>query len=139
RTLTFEGYLQRLPDGSYALGEEVPRLLDASEVQAARQRIRPALGALRDQARAPAYFATYEDGEILVKAIQDSPRYPRIDLWVGFRDAAHATALGKCILASLDREQVRDYLARHPLHQLTSHTITSPSLLLRALEDVRSS
>src|SRR5437870_4261796 len=84
---------------------------------------RPALAALRDQARAPAYFATYEDGEIVVKAIQDSPRHPRIDMWVGFRDAAHATALGKCILACLGSEQVRDYMARHPLHQLTSHTI----------------
>src|SRR5438105_3149311 len=139
RTLTFEGYLQRLSDGSYALGDEVPRLLDAGEVQAARQRVRPALAALRDQARAPAYFATYEDGEIVVKAIQDSPRHPRIDMWVGFRDAAHATALGKSILASLGSEEVRDYLARHPLHQLTAHTITSPSLLLEALEQVRSS
>ncbi len=28
RTLTFEGYLKRLPDGSYVLGDRVPRLLN---------------------------------------------------------------------------------------------------------------
>ena len=139
RTLTFEGYLQRLADGSYVLGDEVARLLDAGELQVVRRRIRPALSALRDEARAAAYFARYEDGEIVVKDIEDSPRYPRIDLWVGFRDAAHATALGRCVLAFLDRGQVQDYLDRHPLYGLTSRTVTNSSVLLRTLDQIRSS
>jgi IclR family acetate operon transcriptional repressor len=139
RTLTFEGYLQRLEDGSYVLGDEVARLLDAGELQVVRQRVRPALTALRDEARAAAYFARYEDGEIVVKAIEDSPRYPRIDLWVGFRDAAHATALGRCVLAFLDHEAVQDYVSRHPLHALTSRTVTNTSTLFKLLDRVRSS
>src|SRR5439155_23560783 len=59
RTLTFEGYLQRLADGGYVLGDEVARLLESGDLKAVRQRIRPALAALRDEARAPAYFAIY--------------------------------------------------------------------------------
>lgn len=137
RTLTFEGYLQRLPNGCYVLGDEVARLLDQSEEQAVLQRARPALAALRDAAHAPAYLALYEEGEIIVKDIQDSARLPRIDMWVGFRDAAHATALGKCVLAYLDPEARQDYLARHPLYDLTSRTITDPSVLARVLDQVR--
>jgi IclR family transcriptional regulator, acetate operon repressor len=137
RTLTFEGYLQRLPNGSYVLGDEVARLLDQSEEQAVLQRTRPALAALRDAAHAPAYLAFYADGEIIVKDIQDSAHLPRIDMWVGFRDAAHATALGKCVLAFLDPEARQDYLARHPLYDLTSRTITDPFALARVLDQVR--
>jgi IclR family transcriptional regulator, acetate operon repressor len=137
RTLAFEGYLQRLADGSYVLGDGIARLLEPGDLQQVRQRIRPVLVALRDEARAPAYFARYEDGEVVVKDIQDSPRYPRIDLWVGFREAAHATALGRCVLAFLEPEEVDAYLAGHPLIELTSRTITRLSIFQRSLEQVR--
>ena len=55
--------------------------------------------------------------------IVDSARAPRIDLWVGIHDAAHATALGKCILGQLPASSGEDYLARHPLHDLTPRTV----------------
>src|SRR5205823_8704551 len=89
RTLTFEGYLRRLSDGRYVLGEGVIRLLDRSKPQASLSRARASLLALRDHVRAAAYLSFFEDGEIVIKDIVDTPRHPRIDLWVGFRDAAH--------------------------------------------------
>lgn len=137
RTLTFEGYLERLDDGSYVLGEEVATLLDQSRLQTLLQRTRPALAALRDIVRAPAYLAFHESGEIAVHDIQDSPATPRIDMWVAFRDAAHATALGRCVLAFLDPKERHDYLARHPLLQMTSRTITNRQALLRSLDQIR--
>jgi IclR family transcriptional regulator, acetate operon repressor len=137
RTLQFEGYLRRLGDGSYVVGDEIAKLLDQGRLQALLQRSRPALAALRDAAGAPAYLALYERGEIVVKDIQDGPRAPRIDLWVGFREAAHATALGRCVLAFLPTREQRDYLARHPLDELTPRTITTHQALRRALEQVR--
>jgi DNA-binding IclR family transcriptional regulator len=70
------------------------------------------------------YLALYVDGEIAVVEIADSPKIPSIDLWVGIHDSAHATALGKCILGVLDDDLRQDYLARHPLHQLTRRTVT---------------
>ena len=69
------------------------------------------------------YLARYVDGEIVVAEIVDSARAPRIDLWVGMHDAAHATALGKCILGQLPAAEREDYLARHPLHDLTPRTV----------------
>ena len=59
----------------------------------------------------------------MVDEIVDSARAPRIDLWVGMHDAAHATALGKCILGQLPALDREDYLARHPLHDLTPRTV----------------
>ena len=137
RTLAFEGYVQRLANGCYVVGDEVAKLLDNSECQTLLHHGRPALAALRDAAHAPVYLGFYENGEIVVKDVQDSARAPRIDLWVGFRDAAHATALGKCVLAFLDPPVRQDYLTRHPLHELTARTITNREALLRALEQVQ--
>jgi len=137
RTLTFEGYVRRLGDGSYVVGDEIAKLLDQGRLQALLQRSRPALTALRDTVDAAAYLALYERGEVVVKDIQDSPRAPRIDLWVGFREAAHATALGRCVLAFLPPAELRGYLARHPLIELTPRTVTTRAGLERALEAVR--
>jgi DNA-binding IclR family transcriptional regulator len=137
RTLTYEGYLQRRTDGSYVLGDEIATLLDTSRLQTLLERTRPALAALRDSVHAAAYLAFHESGEIVVKDIQDSAETPRIDLWVGFRDAGHATALGRCVLAFLDAKDRHDYLARHPLHEFTSRTVTSRHALLTELERIR--
>jgi DNA-binding IclR family transcriptional regulator len=139
RTLTFEGYLRRLPNGCYVLGEGVSRLLNQGSHQAALSRVRPVLAAVRDQTRAATYLSLYEDGEIVLKDLTDAPYAPRVDLWVGFRDAAHATALGKSVLASLDPVGLNDYLVRHDLAELTPHTITDAGQLLANLEQVRSS
>jgi IclR family transcriptional regulator, acetate operon repressor len=54
---------------------------------------------------------------------------PRIDFWVGVHDAAHATALGKCILGQLPGAERDDYLARHLLHDLTPRTVVDRRLL----------
>jgi IclR family transcriptional regulator, acetate operon repressor len=138
RTLSFEGYVRRMADGSYVVGDEILKLLDRGDAQTIVQHSRPALGALRDSVAAAAYLALYEGGEVVVKDIQDCPRTPRIDVWVGYRDAAHATALGKCVLAFLDPAERAGYLARHPPYALTPRTITDGHALLRSLEHARS-
>ncbi len=138
RTLTFEGYLQRLPNGLYVLGEGVARLLNQGSYQAALTRVRPVLATLRDQTRAATYLSLFEDGEIALKDISDAPYAPRVDLWVGFHDAAHATALGKAVLASLDPGDLEEYVASHRLADLTPRTITSVSALMDNLVRVRS-
>jgi len=134
RTLTYEGYLRRLDDGAFVLGDRVDGLLAEGRFQTALARARPALMALRDATAAAAYLARYGDGEITVVEIVDGPKTPRVDIWVGFQEAGHATAIGKSVLASLDPPARRDYLARHPLADLTPRTITDRDLLLHELE-----
>jgi DNA-binding IclR family transcriptional regulator len=69
--------------------------------------------------------------------IVDGARSPRVELWVGLHDSAHATALGKQILADLPADDRLDYLSRHPLSELTQHTISDRRILLGQLETPR--
>ncbi|MDL5200126.1 IclR family transcriptional regulator [Streptomyces sp. ALI-76-A] len=133
RTLVHDGYLRKLDDGGFVLGDKLQTLHTTSRGQALLSRVRPTLAALRDQLTTAAYLTFYEEGEIRVAEIVDGPRAPRVDLWVGFEDAGHATALGKSVLRELDDEARADYLSRHHLADLTPRTITSRPELLRRL------
>ncbi len=133
RTLAHEGYATRLPDGFWVLGDRVETLHERSRTQQLLTRLRPTLVELRDELGVAAYFGMNVDDEIRLIDVADGPRAPRVDLRVGFEDAAHATAIGKCVLSQFDEERRRDYLSRHPLVDLTPHTITEPGRLLRSL------
>ncbi|SMF45605.1 transcriptional regulator, IclR family [Streptomyces sp. Amel2xC10] len=134
RTLVHDGYLRKLDDGGFVLGDRLQTLHTSGRGQALLSRVRPTLAALRDELGSAAYLTFYEEGEIRVAEIVDGPRAPRVDLWVGFEDAGHATALGKCVLRELDDEARKDYLSRHHLADLTPRTITSTLTLLRQLD-----
>ncbi len=134
RTLAHDGYLRQLEDGGYVLGNRLDTLQSCGREQTQLSYVRPALASLRDDLSAAAYLTFYEDGEIQVAEIVDSPRAPRVDIWVGFEDAGHATALGKCLLRELGDEARDDYLSRHPLADLTPRTITGRSELVRRLD-----
>jgi IclR family acetate operon transcriptional repressor len=123
RTCAHEGWLQRLDDGSYVLGHRIDVIRAHGTAARGLAHARPALEWLRDELGGAVYLARYVDGEIVVAEIVDSARAPRIDLWVGVHDAGHATALGKSVLGQLSSPDLDDYLARHPLHELTPRTI----------------
>lgn len=132
RTLVYEGYLRKLDDG-YVLGERFESLQQGNRLQVVLRRARPILQALRDRLNGAAYLSLYQDGEITLLDVVDGPATPRADLWVGIHESGHATAFGKCILAGMDSVSRGDYLARHPLADLTPHTITDARVLERRL------
>jgi DNA-binding IclR family transcriptional regulator len=132
RTLVHEGYLRKLPDG-YILGDRIQALSTPDAAHAAVSRARPVLQALRDELRGAAYLSLFEDGEIVLVDVADGPMTPRVDLWVGFDEAAHATALGKCVLSCLAPPAQEDYLSRHRPVDLTPRTVTDTRVLLRTL------
>ncbi|KUO08272.1 IclR family transcriptional regulator [Streptomyces sp. DSM 15324] len=134
RTLVHDGYVRKLEDGGFVLGDRLRTLHTSGRGQALLSRVRPTLAALRDELATAAYLTFYEEGEIRVAEIVDGPRTPRVDLWVGFEDAGHATALGKSVLREMDEEARNDYLSRHHLADLTPRTITSTPELLRQLD-----
>jgi DNA-binding IclR family transcriptional regulator len=138
RTMVHDGYVRKLGDGGFVLGDKVQSLHSSGRGQALLGRVRPVLAALRDELAGAVYLTFYEEGEIRVAEIVDGPRAPRVDLWVGFEDSGHATALGKCVLRELDEQARREYLSRHALADLTPRTITSSAELLRRLDSSRS-
>jgi DNA-binding IclR family transcriptional regulator len=135
RTCTYEGWLQRLGDGSYVLGHRIDAVRAGGTAARGVAHARPALEWLRDSLGGAVYLARYVDGEVVVAEIVDGPRAPRIDLWVGIHDAAHATAVGKCILGQLPPPDRDDYLARHPLQELTPRTVVDRRRLALPVPD----
>jgi DNA-binding IclR family transcriptional regulator len=123
RTCTHEGWLQRLDDGGYVLGHRMDVVREHGSAARGVAQARPAMEWLRDELGGAVYLARFVDGEVVVADIVDSARAPRIELWVGVHDAAHATAIGKSILGQLPAADRDDYLSRHPLHDLTPRTV----------------
>ena len=135
RTLVHEGYLRKRPDGGFVLGDALGTLRDAGRPQQEVTRTRPALAALRDELGMATYLARYEEGEIRVMDIADGPTTPRVHGLVELGDAAHASAVGKCILGQLDDDSREEYLARHPPYDLTPHTVTHRVQIRRSLAE----
>lgn len=134
RTLVHEGYLSSEPDG-LVLGSRFPSFqqqIDSRGVFLAR--VRAALRDVTEDLGATAYLSRFDDGEMHLVDIVDAVRNPRVELWVGLQSSAHATALGKQILADLPDEDRMDYLSRHRLEELTPRTISDRRTLLTQLE-----
>lgn len=134
RTLLHDGYVTKLDDGAYVLGAGVDALHSQGRDQSLLSRVRPHLAALRDELGTAVYLSVYEDGEIQILDVSDSPRAPRVQMPTGIADAGHATAIGKCLLRQLPDELKQDFLSRHPLHDLTPRTATRATDLQRRLD-----
>ena len=133
--LTREGYLERLTDRSFVAGESF-RLLGTGGDSRDRleQRLQRTLTSLRDEIGAAVYISRYLDGEVKVTQYAAGPGMPAVNEWVDFRAAAHASAIGKCLLTQLDHDGRRDHLARHRTIRLTSRTTTSERVLFSQLD-----
>lgn len=133
RTLLREQYLAAEPDG-LVLGERFPAMSNVSSTGVFLARVRDSLHDVAEGVGATAYLSRYQDGEVNLIDIVDAESSPRVELWVGLHSSAHATALGKQILAELSPDERHDYLSRHALEELTPYTIRDRRLLLRQLE-----
>ncbi|SCE39383.1 transcriptional regulator, IclR family [Streptomyces sp. DvalAA-14] len=129
-----EGYLASLPGGGYVTGEPRVLLGSGDQESAGSEKLRTVLAELRDEVDAAVYFARYEEGEVTVVDCADSPQTPRVNEWVDFRSAAHASAVGKCLLAQLDHASRLDHFARHRPARLTSRTEVDIEVLLARLD-----
>ncbi|MEF9911028.1 IclR family transcriptional regulator C-terminal domain-containing protein [Streptomyces sp. P5-A9] len=134
-TLRREGYVEHVADGAYIIGSSLLELgSGVARRRALEAKLQQTLVQLRDSVGAAVYVSRYVDGEIRVTQVADGPRTPAVNEWVDFRSAAHASAIGKCLLTQLDQNGRRDHLARHRIARLTSRTITSEKVLFSKLD-----
>jgi DNA-binding IclR family transcriptional regulator len=138
-TLVDEGYLVRLrePRGyglGYRLGELARRLSDQLAMPW------PVRGVLHDVHRAAegaAYYAVFRDDLVVLAHVDDCPTHPAPGaLRVGQPVPAHAVAVGKVLLAGVDRRRLAELLVE-PLRPLTGKTVVDRAGLVRELERVR--
>jgi IclR family pca regulon transcriptional regulator len=82
-------------------------------------------------------IAVLDGNDAVYVARVAAKRIMSINLVVGSRLPAHATSMGKVLLAHLPPDQLDAYLARSPRQKLTSRTIVDEATLRAALAQVR--
>jgi len=131
RTLAFEGYLVRHADGRYSVGPEIGRRYrDVMTAFGHRPEAHQVLVHLAATTAHSAYLGRFVDGRVAITDVVEGPASPYLeDLEVGLAVAAHATAVGKALLSTLQPSQRRAYLAEQGMRRFTSRTATDPDLL----------
>lgn len=71
-------------------------------------------------------------------AVVDSPHPMRLESSIGARLPAHATGLGKTLLAALSNAEIARRLGQVELERYTAHTHTSLASLMLEIETIRS-
>jgi IclR family acetate operon transcriptional repressor len=137
-TITEFGYLQKDPEtGRYALGMRL-HTLGAAAVRHEQLRWQ-ALAPLQDLARdtgETVHVGILYDGEITCVQAVDGTRLVRMHAFLGKRTPAHASALGKMLLAHLPEAELAALAARG-LPRFTPTTLTTPEALRAALHAIR--
>ena len=110
---------------SYAAGDDLPRLAQ------------PLMDRVVELTRETVQLARLDGIENVYLAISESPQPMKLVSAVGKRLYAHATGLGKVLLAGLDEPEVRRRLARVRLPRFTANTIVDHDELLAALRRIR--
>jgi DNA-binding IclR family transcriptional regulator len=139
RTLAYEGYLLRLPNGTYVIGETVARRFHDLLTSLARPpEAAVVLRQLSDRVGLSSYLGLLQEERVTVVEVAEAAGSPYLeDFEVGLDVAAHATALGKALLVGLTPRQRRRFLATHELRPFTTRTHTDVEALEAELGTVR--
>jgi DNA-binding IclR family transcriptional regulator len=134
-TLTGYGLLERAPASRrYRIGFRMQQLGQGYRPgRTAETIVIPLLKELADQTGGTGYVGSLDGGEVVYLAVVEGSGALRVRVVPGGRVPAHATAVGKVLLAY----QPPEVLARLPLPSETADTITSAATLRRQLDEVR--
>lgn len=134
--LVAQRFLDRDGDKLY-LGVRLFELAQSVEQPRRLRRIAlPVMTELREATGQTVSLAVLEGADIVFVAIVRGEPTPKPLARIGGRLPAHATALGKAILA-VSPQDVVDRIIQSGLEMRTPHTISEPSALLRELVDIR--
>jgi DNA-binding IclR family transcriptional regulator len=139
RTLTSLGYLvQDETTREYRLGSKVFRLAASvlTEVQILNTS-GPLLAEMAQQTGETSHLAIFEHGEVIVIDKVDGSSPVRLSDRVGYPRPAHATAIGKVLLAHLPEAELKTFLGTHELKPMTPRTINAAPVLEQELVRVR--
>lgn len=136
RTLVYEGYLIRDEVGNYTMGPAVSdRFRDLARSLRGPDSVTLALRRAVVESGYSYYVARLVGGRVTVTAVVEGPYSPWLeDLVPGFDDGAHATAMGKAMLALLEPHRRERYLKESGMRPFTEATLTDPVALEADLE-----
>jgi DNA-binding IclR family transcriptional regulator len=139
RTLAYEGYLVRLPNGTYVIGDAVARRFH--DLTTSFQRPPQAAVVLRqlsERLGLSSYLGLLQDERVTVIEVAEAAGSPYLeDFEVGLDVSAHATALGKALLVAMTPRERHQFLTTHDLQPFTTRTRTDVETLEAELRTVR--
>ena len=97
----------------------------------------PHLVELSGQLHESASVSVLESSDVVYIARHSVRRIMRANISVGTRFPAHATSMGRVILANLPDAELDAWLRKYPPQRLTEHTVTSVAELRAILAQVR--
>ncbi|MFN3450620.1 MAG: IclR family transcriptional regulator C-terminal domain-containing protein [Sphingorhabdus sp.] len=97
----------------------------------------PPLQSLRDDTGDSASMVSLAGKDILYLAHVSTNRRIRLGVNVGTRFPAHATSMGKAILAFLSDSEIDAFLATAPFDKFTEHTVTTADAMRQRLQLIR--
>lgn len=136
RTLLAKGYVRQLSNKRYALGPRLIRLGDGASKQLGGLGL-PQLTSLVEQLKETSNMAVLDSNMVLYVAQVPSKHSMRMFTEVGRRAHAHATGVGKAILAQLDDSSVRTIVMSAGMPTPTELSMGTIDGLLRDLDKVR--
>lgn len=139
KTMVQLGYIHQLPESKrYRIGSRAFALAagaaDESELLAMAT---PALEALTDDTGAAAHFAIRSGRDVVVVARTAGTGMLQLADRAGAIRPAHATALGKVLLAALPPDALERTLAQLDLRRYTPKTLVEPDALRREIDAAR--
>ena len=139
KTMAQLGYVRQCRDSKrYRIGAKLFTLaagaLDESTLLALATPVLEGLSAATGEA---AHFAIRSGNEIIVIARTAGSGLLQLADRTGSTRPAHATALGKVLLAALSDEQARQLLAETDLRKFTAKTLVEPAAILREVGEAR--
>jgi DNA-binding IclR family transcriptional regulator len=131
RTLAYEGYVMRREDGTYIVGLEVAdRFRELVLACRGPQQVQDILRRAATDTGFTHMIGRFINNRVAIVAVAEGVRSPYCeDLVVGYDDGAHATALGKALLATLGPDQRWRFVKEQGMPSFTPQTLTSPEAL----------
>lgn len=138
-TLQNRGFIAQNPHTErYRLGLKLLQLGHAVIDQIELRKIAlPFLEKLMEKTGETANLVVLDQGEAVYIDKVESPASLRMFFRIGRQAPAHATGVGRVLLAALPSEKVTEIIKSKGLCKLTENTITSPENLQKELERIR--
>lgn len=137
-TLQHLGYV-RPTGGSH--WELTPRVLTIAQHFTASSAVvavsEPHMSRLVEETQESASLSAMDGSDVVYLARVPAKHVLNINATAGTRVTAHATSMGRVLLAAQPSEFVEQYLADHGLRPLTRHTVTNPDQFRNTLTKVR--
>lgn len=137
--LAHQGLVQRvLSTGKYRLGARLVELgRKAGNPDGPATIAAPYLRRLVTETGETAHLSVLNGGEVISLCAVESPKTLRTPATVGGRSPAHASSMGKCLLADLDKSELATAMTLLSFARFTPRTIVTQHLFISELAKVR--